>query len=218
MDFDVPQEQGLHFMYVLPFSANEALVESTYFSPKVHDSALYESHIQNYIKDRFGLEDNYTVVRKEGGVVPMTTKTLPNTGHSSWFRLGTPGGQVRPATGYSFLQVAEWIRNHKRLVIKACRRDAATSPSVPELARRSLGLAFISSTRRCSRGIRWSISARFPRCAYSLFEWHRQPQRHTVGDVGNASLSFRERSNAIGSHCTPTDSRVRFGLNMRRRS
>ena len=34
MDFDVPQEQGLHFMYVLPFSANEALVESTYFSPK----------------------------------------------------------------------------------------------------------------------------------------------------------------------------------------
>ena len=118
MDFDVPQEQGLHFMYVLPFSANEALVESTYFSPKVHDSDLYESHIKNYIKDRFGLEDNYTVIRKEGGVVPMTTKTLPNTGHSSWFRLGTPGGQVRPATGYSFLQVAEWIRNHKNWLSK----------------------------------------------------------------------------------------------------
>ena len=118
MDFDVPQEQGLHFMYVLPFSANEALVESTYFHPRYTTQTLYESHIKNYIKDRFGLDDNYTVIRKEGGVVPMTTKTLPNTGHSSWFRLGTPGGQVRPATGYSFLQVAEWIRNHKNWLSK----------------------------------------------------------------------------------------------------
>ena len=31
MDFDVPQEQGLHFMYVLPFSANEALVDRLTF-------------------------------------------------------------------------------------------------------------------------------------------------------------------------------------------
>ena len=40
MDFDVSQEQGLHFMYVLPFSANEALVESTYFSPKLSTTQL----------------------------------------------------------------------------------------------------------------------------------------------------------------------------------
>ena len=101
------------------------------FHPKVHDSDLYESHIKNYIKDRFGLEDNYTVIRKEGGVVPMTTKTLPNTGHSSWFRLGTPGGQVRPATGYSFLQVAEWIRNHKKIGYQSL------SPGCRDFAQRS---------------------------------------------------------------------------------
>ncbi len=116
MDFDVSQENGLHFMYVLPFSDSEALVESTYFSPTVHDTALYESHIENYIKDRFGLEHangQYTIHRKEGGVVPMTTQVLPETGHSSWMRMGTPGGHVRPATGYSFLQVAQWISSNK---------------------------------------------------------------------------------------------------------
>ena len=112
MDFDVSQEHGLHFMYVLPFSEYEALVESTYFSPVVHDTTLYESHIKTYLKDRFGLDGRYSILRKEGGVVPMTTKTLPNPECASWYRLGTPGGHVRPATGYSFLQVAQWVREN----------------------------------------------------------------------------------------------------------
>lgn len=33
MDFRVPQERGLHFVYVLPFSPTEALIENTYVQP-----------------------------------------------------------------------------------------------------------------------------------------------------------------------------------------
>ena len=33
MDFAVAQSRGLHFMYVLPFSPQRALVEATYISP-----------------------------------------------------------------------------------------------------------------------------------------------------------------------------------------
>ncbi len=106
MDFDVSQEHGLHFLYVLPFSETEALVESTFFSAKVLSQETYEQYIHDYLRERFGVTDsmldNAELVRMERGVVPMTPKRLAQPDNPAWHKLGTPGGFVRPATGYCF--------------------------------------------------------------------------------------------------------------------
>ena len=41
MDFRVDQSKGMHFIYLLPYSATEALVESTLFSTELVDEEFY---------------------------------------------------------------------------------------------------------------------------------------------------------------------------------
>lgn len=122
MDFDVPQDNGLHFLYVLPFSENEALVESTFFSPKVLEHATYESYIRDYLCERFSVDEKTLaaaeIIRVERGVVPMSPATIVPPENPAWHLLGTPGGFVRPATGYCFhatgrfaLEHTDWLKN-----------------------------------------------------------------------------------------------------------
>ena len=116
MDFDVPQEHGLHFMYVLPFSETEAVVESTFFSRDVLAPEVYEKYIRGYLIGRYQLTleeaTDVEVVRRERGVVPMTTFTHPQPEVDSWHFLGTRGGFVRPATGYCFHATGRWVQSH----------------------------------------------------------------------------------------------------------
>ena len=44
---------GVKFMYVLPFSKNKALFESTYFSQMVYDLSVYKENVIEYLKDNF---------------------------------------------------------------------------------------------------------------------------------------------------------------------
>ncbi|MBT6175753.1 MAG: hypothetical protein HOI23_00810 [Deltaproteobacteria bacterium] len=116
MDFDVPQDKGLHFMYVLPFSKNEALVESTFFSPTVLEHAEYESYIRDYLCERFDVDaetlENAEIIRVERGVVPMSPATIVPPKNPAWHLLGTPGGFVRPATGYCFHATGRFAVEH----------------------------------------------------------------------------------------------------------
>jgi lycopene beta-cyclase len=50
MDFSVEQNGNTRFMYVLPTSSNEALVEYTLFSKELLPKEEYESEIQKYIQ------------------------------------------------------------------------------------------------------------------------------------------------------------------------
>ena len=49
MDF-TEENNVLHFMYVLPFSHNKALVESTVFSKEVLPESWYRDKINDYLK------------------------------------------------------------------------------------------------------------------------------------------------------------------------
>ena len=49
MDFQT-FNNGIHFFYVLPFSAKKALVETTYFSTNVLEESIYKSDIRKYLK------------------------------------------------------------------------------------------------------------------------------------------------------------------------
>ena len=70
MDFDRDQEDETRFIYVLPFSSKQALVEYTLFSGKIISDQEYEIGIKEYLKER-GI-GNFNVIEKEKGNIPMT--------------------------------------------------------------------------------------------------------------------------------------------------
>jgi lycopene beta-cyclase len=100
MDFDVPQDEGPHFVYVLPSSRHEALVEDTYFSPTPFEHARYERTIGEWL-ERAGA-GAFEVLRSEHGVIPMTTAPQARSARSRVAVVGQRGGAAKPSTGYAF--------------------------------------------------------------------------------------------------------------------
>jgi lycopene beta-cyclase len=103
MDFRVPQTDGSCFVYVLPFSPFEALVEYTVFSTEVWDKALYEAGIRAYLQQYFGLSD-YQILHVEQGRIPMSSHKFPVNEGKIVF-VGTAGGQTKASTGYTFTNI-----------------------------------------------------------------------------------------------------------------
>ena len=66
MDFRVDQSKGMHFVYLLPYSETEALVESTIFSTKIANEEFYKNSITDYLKDCFKLLIRDNASRKRG--------------------------------------------------------------------------------------------------------------------------------------------------------
>lgn len=110
MDLRTPQpRRGLSFGYVLPFSAREALVEYTEFSPRVREVADYERELRRYTGQVLGLGE-LEVTAAEQGVIPMTDAVFPVRGGASVFRIGGAGGATRPSTGYTFAPIQRQVR------------------------------------------------------------------------------------------------------------
>lgn len=102
MDFSVPQLGNTRFMYILPFSDREALVEYTLFSATLLPKEAYEQAIDTYLRETL-LCDRYEVWEKEQGRIPMTCYdfTLHNSPHI--LHIGAAGGWAKPSTGYTFM-------------------------------------------------------------------------------------------------------------------
>jgi lycopene beta-cyclase len=105
MDFRCDQSQGMHFIYCLPFSARNALVESTLFSPELAPKPFYDSAIRRYLKEIIGIDD-YRITRREKGVIPMAT--LPQR-DPHLTGIGANGGAIRPSSGYAFSFIQKQI-------------------------------------------------------------------------------------------------------------
>lgn len=100
MDFRTDQKEGTSFFYMLPFSATEALVEYTLFSPELLADEKYENALQDYIIQRLGVT-GFAVLEKEFGVIPMTNH-LFDKGRGSVVNIGTAGGYTKGSSGYTF--------------------------------------------------------------------------------------------------------------------
>ncbi|MEM1423595.1 MAG: lycopene cyclase family protein [Planctomycetota bacterium] len=101
MDFDVPQETGAHFMYVLPFSDGTALVESTFMTPPGYRTPDYESYAREYARRELGL-DRFDVRYRESGALPMTLAPLGPPPTARTWPIGTRAGVGRASSGYAF--------------------------------------------------------------------------------------------------------------------
>ena len=99
MDFRVSQDDGLHFMYVLPLSNNELLIESTVFSKNVLEKNWYEDKINFYIKNNLKI-NNYQLIEEERGILPMYF--INNDNDENYINIGSRGGATKVSSGYAF--------------------------------------------------------------------------------------------------------------------
>lgn len=100
MDFSVVQQGNTRFMYVLPTSANEALIEYTLFSKDLLPKDEYETEIRNYIRE-LGISD-YEIIEKEHGNIPMTSYPFWKHNTKNTLNIGSAGGWTKASTGYTF--------------------------------------------------------------------------------------------------------------------
>lgn len=111
MDFSVAQKGNTRFMYVLPTSSTEALLEYTLFSKDLLSKEAYENEIKNYIK-QLGIT-KYEVIEKEQGNIPMTCYPFWKHNTQNILNIGSAGGWTKASTGYTFKNT---IKKSKALI------------------------------------------------------------------------------------------------------
>ena len=109
MDATVEQIGGYRFVYCLPYSETEILVEDTYYTDGEElKSQEVDARIKDYIRDNLNLNE-YEVVRREKGVLPITLAIDGQEHYPSReartgqpIKIGIRGGYYHAVTGYSF--------------------------------------------------------------------------------------------------------------------
>ncbi len=101
MDFSLRHKESTSFGYILPLTEKRALVEYTFFTPFMVEDKTYDALLEEYIKTRLNLQQ-YTITETEKGNIPMTSFPFYKYHSQKTTKIGTAGGWVKPATGYSF--------------------------------------------------------------------------------------------------------------------
>jgi len=108
MDATVKQLGGYRFVYCLPYSETEMLVEDTYYTDGAElKSQEVDARIKAYIRDNLNINE-YSLTRSEKGVLPITLAVNYKAGtplDKNWpaapNRIGIAGGFYHAVTGYS---------------------------------------------------------------------------------------------------------------------
>jgi lycopene beta-cyclase len=111
MDFSIPQKGNTLFMYVLPTSPNEALLEPTLFSHQLLKKEEYEAEIHSYAK-KLGITE-FEIVEKEQGNIPMTSYPFWKNNTKNILNIGSAGGWTKASTGFTFKHTS---KKSKKLV------------------------------------------------------------------------------------------------------
>ncbi|WP_395061870.1 lycopene cyclase family protein [Flavobacterium sp.] len=127
MDFSVEQRGNTRFMYVLPTSSTEALLEYTLFSKDLLSKEEYENEIQIYIK-RLGISE-YEIIEKEQGNIPMTSYNFWKHNTKNILNIGSVGGWTKASTGYTFKNTTKI----SKALIQFLEKDTSTALSVTDL-------------------------------------------------------------------------------------
>ena len=125
MDFRVSQKHGTTFMYLLPITKNEALIEYTLFSEKTLKKNEYEIELKKYISKYLKI-DNYEIIHKEYGVIPMSMVKFERNHKlsESIINIGTAGGYTKASSGYTF----QFIQKNSELIIQNLLKNKRPSP------------------------------------------------------------------------------------------
>lgn len=121
MDFSIPQNGNTRFMYVLPLSENEGLLEYTLFSEHPLEKEEYENAIKDYLDSKLGVT-TYTITEFEQGNIPMTCFDFSKENTIRVLKIGIAGGWAKASTGYTFFsstkkvkQLTEFLKSNRPL-------------------------------------------------------------------------------------------------------
>lgn len=117
MDFSIQQKGNTRFMYVLPFSETEALVEYTLFSEDTLEKAEYENAIVDYLEQKLGCTD-YEILEKETGNIPMTSYKFHKHNSERIINIGIAGGWAKASTGFTFYNTNKQVNALVRFLKK----------------------------------------------------------------------------------------------------
>ena len=101
MDFQVTPiaKDGVTFVYVLPLTSNQLLVEATTFSTSLQAESDYQHSVSDWLLKHFDYSLTIEDDKSESGILPMGP-VLPL--ESGIPRCGLAGGAARSSTGYAF--------------------------------------------------------------------------------------------------------------------
>ena len=109
MDFSIPQQGNTRFVYVLPFSEREALVEYTLFSEHLLAQSEYEAGLKAYLAEHYS-HTSYTITDTEVGSIPMTCYPFHQNNTARMFHIGIAGGWAKPSTGFTFYNTYQQVQ------------------------------------------------------------------------------------------------------------
>jgi lycopene beta-cyclase len=115
-DFRTPQNGCMRFIYILPFSTRQAMVEYTLFSEELLSPQAYDQGLHDYIEKVMQIRE-YKIHMVENGVIPMTDHPFPRRLGRRILAIGTKGGRVKPSTGYAFLR----IQNDSKSIVNSIK-------------------------------------------------------------------------------------------------
>jgi lycopene beta-cyclase len=113
MDFRISPQHETSFVYVLPVSFNQVLVEYTVISKQVLQQQEYDEALKKYISGFLKLQ-NFTIEEEEVGIIPMTNYSF-SKGDGRIVNIGTAGGQTKASSGFTF----NFIQKHSDAIIRA---------------------------------------------------------------------------------------------------
>lgn len=129
MDFSIPQSNSTRFLYVLPLSNQEGLVEVTQFHRERLQKEEGERILQEICRQR-GWE--VEVLEVECDAIPMSLLfnqlTSSHSSDSRMIEIGISAGALKPTTGYGFLT----MRKHAVQIAQALK----TGSSIPRIYRK----------------------------------------------------------------------------------
>ena len=102
MQFRRARSTGVDFVYILPFSANQALVEVTSFAPSKPSHQVFSNWLDIEIDALSG--GHIETLRTESGSLPMEAN-FADIVPDGMIRMGLGGCAARPSTGYAFSRI-----------------------------------------------------------------------------------------------------------------
>jgi len=109
MNFNVYQGNNTQFIYELPFSKTEALVEMTRFGVEIISKNEAEIELQKWMNSK---NVNFEILEFEFGIIPMTTAFDKQPKHFAESQriiyIGTPAGAIKPTSGYGFKRMQQY--------------------------------------------------------------------------------------------------------------
>jgi lycopene beta-cyclase len=109
MDFRVEQHDATRFVYVLPLSDREVLVEFTVFSSELLAPDAYTDELRRYVANFLKIND-FEIIDEEFGIIPMTDFSFAPQRDGRVIHIGTAGGMVKGSSGYAFKRTQQRMR------------------------------------------------------------------------------------------------------------